>query len=111
MKEELYVCDSLKKIADGKCNGHGCTLFKDCFMTSDINYAKEYISIYEAEKYFESMIEIHMMNGNQEKAKQYANALKSIKEAIKDMKDDSEVKESVFIDCLYEQTSLFKELL
>lgn len=37
----LYICDSERKIKDKKCNGIGCKLFGNCFMTFDKEYAKE----------------------------------------------------------------------
>lgn len=35
----LYLCDSKRKIADGKCNGKQCSLYDNCKHTSDIEYA------------------------------------------------------------------------
>lgn len=107
---ELYICDRARKIADGKCNGIGCAM-NQCYSTKDKEYAKEYITIYEAEKLFKEMVEMNILKDNMEKAKQYANALKSVQEAIVELTLDSEKKESRFVDCLYEQLKLFEELL
>ena len=107
---ELYICDRARKIADGKCNGIGCAM-NDCTMTKDKEYAKEHISVFEAESLFKAMTETYCLNGNMEKAKQYANALKSVQEIIEELKDKVEQKDSVFADYLYEQLNLFKEML
>ena len=107
---ELYICDRARKIADGKCNGIGCAM-NDCTMTRDKEYAKEHISIFEAESLFKAMTETYCLNGNMEKAKQYANALKSVQGIIKELIDKVEQKDSVFADYLYEQLNLFEELL
>lgn len=107
---ELYICDRARKIADGKCNGVGCAM-NDCTMTRDKEYAKEHISVFEAESLFKEMTERYCLNGNMEKAKQYANALKSVQEIIEELKDRVEQKDSVFADYLYEQLNLFKEML
>lgn len=36
----LFLCDSHRKIADGKCAGTSCRFFGECKHTSDIEYAK-----------------------------------------------------------------------
>lgn len=104
--EQLYICDRTKKIGDGKCSGSGCA-GEYCFMTKDKEYAKEYITIYEAQKLFESMIDRCKLSGEQEKAKQYANALKSVQNTIIELN----TKENASKSPLYEQLSLFEELL
>lgn len=104
--EQLYICDRAKKIRDGKCSGSGCA-GEYCFMTKDKEYAKEYITIYEAQKLFESMVDRCILSGEQEKAKQYANALKSVQNAIIELN----TKENALKSPLYEQLSLFEELL
>ena len=108
--KELYICDKAKIIADGKCNGHGC-LYENCNTTSKKEYAKEYITIYEAKDLFRTMMNICIAYGDEEKAKQYANALKSVNEAIIELKKESESKGNVFENCLYEQLNLLNELL
>lgn len=107
---ELYICDSHKRMADGTCNGFGC-INDTCFLTKDKKYAKEVISIFEAEKYFEHMIELYTIQNDMEKVNQYFNALKSIRETIKEFKQEAEEKEGVFIDCIYEQIELFEDML
>lgn len=107
---ELYICDRARKIADGKCNGIGCAM-NQCCSTKDKEYAKEYITIYEAEELFKTMMESCVYRGEQEKAKQYANALKSVQDAIVELKQESESKGNKFVNCLYEQLKLFEELL
>ncbi len=105
--EQLYICDIAKKIRDGKCSGSGCAA-EYCFMTRDKEYAKEYITIYEAQMLFESMIDRCILSGEQEKAKQYANALKSVQNSIIELKLNT--KENALKSPLYEQLSLFKEI-
>lgn len=103
--EQLYICDKARKIADGKCNGRTCAM-GDCNMTRDKEYAKEYITIYEAQELFEAIMNKCIIVGEQEKAKQYANALKSINETIIELH-----KENIIVTSLHEQLSLFEELL
>lgn len=81
--KKLYICDSQRKIKDGKCNGVGCTAFNDCFLTKDKEYAKEYVSLEEVVRYFEEMIEVYRYEHDDEKAEQYLNALKGVKEALR----------------------------
>ncbi|MBR3119004.1 MAG: hypothetical protein IKF29_07155 [Oceanobacillus sp.] len=107
---ELYICDKARKIADGKCNGISCAT-GDCHSTTDKKYAKNYISIFDAEKIFEENMNRYIMANDTEKAKQYANALKSIQQVIIDFKKESEEVGNVFVDCLYEQLKLFEEML
>lgn len=107
---ELYICDRARKIADGKCNGVGCAM-NQCYSTKDKEYAKEYITIYEAKDLFRELMEMNVAKGDMEKAKQYANALKSVQEAIIELKQESESKGNVFVNCLYEQLKLFEEML
>lgn len=107
---ELYICDRTRKIADGKCNGVGCAM-NQCYSTKDKEYAKEYITIYEAEKLFKEMVEMNILKDNMEKVKQYENALKSVQDAIVELKQESESKGNMFVDCLYEQLKLFEEVL
>lgn len=109
--DELYICDREKKMAEGKCTGTGCINNNDCFLTKDKEYAKEYVSIFEAEKYFSYMVEQYTMKNDLEKAGQYYNALKGVREAIVEQQKEAEEKEAVFIDCLYEQLKLFEDLL
>ena len=101
--KQLYICAKAKKIGDGKCSGSGCA-GGYCFMTQDKEYAKKYITIYEAQKLFESMVDRCILSGEQEKAKQYANALKSVQNAIIELN----TKENA-LSPLYEQLSLFYE--
>ena len=89
--EQLYICDKARKIADGKCNGRACASGY-CNMTRDKEYAKEYITIYEAQELFETIMNKCIAEDEQEKAKQYANALKSINEAIIELQKESEDK-------------------
>ena len=108
--EQVYICDRAKKIGDGKCSGSGCA-GEYCFMTKDKEYAKEYITIYEAKMLFESMVDRCILSGEQEKANQYANALKSINETIIELQKESKDKGNKFITSIHEQLSLFEELL
>lgn len=108
--EQMYICDKARKIADGKCRGSGCAM-RDCNMTKDKEYAKEYITIYEAQELFEAIMNKCIITGEQEKAKQYANALKSINEAIVELQKEIENKGNKFVTSLHEQLSLFEELL
>lgn len=107
---ELYICDRAKKIADGKCDGIGCAM-NQCYSTKDKEYAKEYITIYEAKDFFREMMEMYMLEGDMEKVMQYDNALKGVQEAIVELNQESESKGNVFVDCLYEQLKLFEEVL
>lgn len=104
MEEIVYICDSDKKIAVGKCTGIGCKRYGDCYLTKDKEYAKEYITVYEAERMFESCSELYRLKGDIEKLKQYQNALKSVRETIAHLE---EKPNKTFV----KQLSLFEELL
>lgn len=47
----------------------------------------DYITIYEAEKLCTERIKFYELTDNTEKAKQWENAIKSVREAIKEMND------------------------
>lgn len=76
---QLYICDSERKIKDGKCNGNGCKhLDSVCYLTKDKEYAKEYITVLEMFKALKDGEEYYRLLDDEEKAKQYENAINTL---------------------------------
>ena len=82
-----YICDKEKHIKKGLCEGSKpeCLNGGSCYMTTQKKYAKEYIDIYEAAKWFSEEVAWYISIGDKEKAEQYENALKGVHQAMADI--------------------------
>lgn len=102
----IYICDKNKHIKDGLCNERpaGCMSGDNCYLTTQKEYAKEYIDIYEAKKWFEEMATYYDSMEDTEKTNQYRNAIKGVEQSIKDIQEKHENSESVIVAYLIPQT-------